>query len=96
MLKAELTFPPEIIKAIAFEVAEILKPILLNGNHETEDEILDIDEAAKILKVSKGQIYQWTNKTKYGLGKFPYFKTGKRLRFSKKELLDWLKSNKNG
>jgi excisionase family DNA binding protein len=95
-LKAELTFSPEIIKSIAFEVAEILKPMLLNGKHEADDEILDIDEAARILKVSKGQIYQWTNKAKHRLGNFPYFKTGKQLRFSRKELIEWLKSNKNG
>jgi excisionase family DNA binding protein len=95
-LKAEITFSPEIIKSIAFELAEILKPILLNGSPGAEDELLNTAEAAKLLKVCEGQIYQWTNKAKHGLGNFPYFKTGKQLRFSKKELIDWLKSNKNG
>ena len=95
-MKAELTFSPETIKSIAFEVAEILKPFLLNRSPEIEDEFLNTGETARLLKVSEDQIYQWVNKAKHGLGNFPYFKTGKQLRFSKKDLLEWLKSNKNG
>jgi excisionase family DNA binding protein len=93
---ARFELDSETINQLAFELAEILKPLLLNGMPGREDELLNTSEAAKLLRVGEGQIYQWTNKAKHGLGSFPYFKTGKQLRFSKKDLLEWLKSNKNG
>ncbi len=94
-MKAELTFSPETIKEIALEVAELLRPFLINSSGGEEDDLLNTAEVAKFLKVSEGQIYQWTNKSKHSLGDFPYYKTGKQLRFSKKELKQWLKSRKN-
>ena len=53
-MKAELTFSPETIKAIAFEVAEILKPILFNNVPGVADELLNTNEAAKLLKGERG------------------------------------------
>ncbi|MDP2755633.1 MAG: helix-turn-helix domain-containing protein [Nitrospirota bacterium] len=54
---------------------------------------MTIDETAKFLKTSKGQIYQWVNNSQHGLGTFPYQKAGKLLRFPKTEILKWMKSN---
>lgn len=82
------------IEAIAQRVAEILKPLLAgNGRTETEDTIFDVPGLAEFLKTSKGQIYQWTNSSQHGLGTFPFFKAGKQLRFSKAEILKWMKNN---
>ncbi|MBI3601000.1 MAG: helix-turn-helix domain-containing protein, partial [Nitrospinae bacterium] len=73
------------------QVAALLKPMLSgNGRHEGEDTLLTPTEAGKLLKVSKGQIYQWVNNSQHDCGNFPYYKAGKLLRFSKKALLQWL------
>jgi excisionase family DNA binding protein len=53
---------------------------------------MTINEAAKFLKTSKGQIYQWVNNAQHGLNDFPFLKAGRLLRFSKKALLKWLES----
>ncbi|MBI4377601.1 MAG: helix-turn-helix domain-containing protein [Nitrospinae bacterium] len=90
-MRAELTLPPELVKEIAKEVADILKPLLSNnGKYEGEDTLLTTKEAGRLLKVSKGQIYQWVNNSQHSCGDFPYYKAGKLLRFSKKALLQWL------
>ena len=92
-MKAELIFPPELIDEIADKVIEKLKPMLSgNGKHEADDTIMMIEETAKLIKTSKGQIYQWVNNSQHGLGSFPYYKAGKLLRFSKKAILKWLES----
>lgn len=84
----------EDIQAIATAVMDMLKPLLSgNGKHEIEETLMTIDEAAKFLKTSKGQIYQWVNNSQHGLGSFPYHKAGKLLRFSKAEIFKWMKSN---
>ena len=91
-MKTELE--PQDIEAIAQRVADILKPMFTrNGKPEDTDALMTIDETAKFLRTSKGQIYQWVNSSQHGLGTFPYYKAGKQLRFSKAELLKWLKSN---
>ena len=82
------------IEAIASAVMEMIKPLLsVNGKHDIEDTLMTIEEAAQFLKTSKGQIYQWVNNSQHGLGSFPYQKAGKLLRFSKTEILKWMKSN---
>jgi excisionase family DNA binding protein len=60
------------------------------------DQLLNVDEVATMLGKSKAQIYQWVNSASHGLSNFPYQKAGRSLRFSKKDIQKWLKSNKNG
>ncbi len=78
------------IEAIAQRVIELLEPVLSAKQSNSIDEILDINDASKFLKVSKEQIYQWVSNSKHGLGDFPYWKAGKQLRFSKKALINWM------
>jgi excisionase family DNA binding protein len=75
---------------------EMIRPMLQdNGQHEeAEDALLTIEEAARFLNTSKGQIYQWVNNSQHGLGTFPYHKAGKLLRFSKSEILKWMRNGK--
>lgn len=80
------------IDAIALRITEYLKPILA-CNQTVLDELLTVDELANFLKTSKAQIYQWTNQSQHGLCSFPYLKSGRLLRFSKKEIMTWLKNN---
>ena len=81
----------EDIQAIATAVMEMLKPMISgNGKREVEDTIMTIEETAKLIKSSKGQIYQWVNNAQHGLGSFPFLKAGKLLRFSKTAIMEWL------
>lgn len=86
-MKTELE--PEDIESIAQRVLELLMP-LLASNGKDEDELLDIESASKLLGTSKEQVYQWVSYAKHGLKPFPYLKSGKRLRFSKKDLIQWM------
>lgn len=81
------------IQAIAEKVVELLRPLIENNDKE-EDKLLDIEGASEVLGTSKAQIYQWVSNAKYGLKPFPYLKTGKRLRFSKKALIRWMNDNR--
>lgn len=54
--------------------------------------ILNIDEAAKFLGISKGYLYQLTS-----LGKIPHTKPlGKLIKFDRLELENWMRQNKTG
>ncbi len=97
-MKAELSFPPELVDLIADRVIEKLKPLLLP--QEQEDEILSIEATVKLIWDNKAdlikkrnQVYQWVNNSKYGLATFPYMKAGRSLRFSKNAVLQWMKNN---
>jgi excisionase family DNA binding protein len=90
-LKAELTFPPELVDLIADRVIKKLKPFL--QPQQLDDEILSIDEVAKLVGKKKDQIYQWVNNSKHGLATFPYLKAGRSLRFSKDAVLQWMKDS---
>lgn len=90
-MKAELTFPHELVDLIADRVVEKLKPLL--QPQQLEDSILTLDEASKLMGKSKDQLYQWVNNSRHGLGNFPYLKAGRSLRFSKNEIIKWMKNN---
>jgi excisionase family DNA binding protein len=91
IVKAELTFPLELVELIADRVIEKLKPLL--QPQQADDEILSLDDASKLMGNSKDQIYQWVNNSKHGLGTFPYMKAGRSLRFSKNAVLQWMKTS---
>lgn len=90
-MKAELHVPEEMIEAIADKVLEKLLPIL--NNPQKPDRYLDVSELATTIKKSKGQIYQWVNRSKHGLVNFPYLKVGRSLRFSLKDITEWMREN---
>jgi excisionase family DNA binding protein len=93
----KIQFEPEDIEEIARRVADCLKPLLVRDTGEClEDEILTVEQVSRLLKTSKGQIYQWVNNSQHGLGDFPYLKAGRLLRFSKKAVLQWLESTRKG
>ena len=93
-MKAEINIPQEFANLIADKIIEKLFPIL-EAWHEP-DQYLNVDELSEMLGKSKAQIYQWVDRASHGLYNFPYQKAGRSLRFSKKEIKNWLKSNKNG
>jgi len=87
-LKTELE--PQDIELIAQRVVELLRPLLSSNGKNEDDELLDVKQASKLLGTSKEQIYQWVSNAKYGLKPFPFLKSGKRLRFSKNNLMKWM------
>jgi len=92
----KVQFEPEDIDAIARGVAGYVKTLISDQgkNREPQDEVLTVEQAATLLKTSKAQIYQWVNNSQHGLGTFPYLKAGRLLRFSRREVLQWLKESK--
>ena len=93
-MKAELSIPQELVDQIADKVLQKMLPVL-EAWHEP-DQYLSVDELSVMLGKSKYQIYQWVDRASHGLSNFPYQKAGRSLRFSKKGIKEWLKSNKNG
>ena len=85
----KIDLEPQDVEIIVQRVIELLMPLLDSTGQE--DELLDIEGASKLLGTSKEQIYQWVSYAKHGLKPFPYLKAGKRLRFSKKDLIQWMK-----
>jgi len=84
--------PDELIDRIAERVLEKMLPALEEW-HEA-DQYLNIEDLSSMIGKSKDQIYQWVNRASHGLSDFPYQKAGRSLRFSKKEVKNWLKGNK--
>lgn len=85
-MKAELTIPDDMVKAIAQEVIAALKPALTHRKGE-EDAILTPDQLANLLGVSKGWIYEQA-----ALKAVPYHKLGKYLRFRRSAIEKWVDS----
>ncbi|HEX4373187.1 MAG TPA: helix-turn-helix domain-containing protein, partial [Puia sp.] len=54
-----------------------------------DKEIMSLLEATKFLNRSKQTIYQYTSRNE-----IPFYKMGKILNFSRKELVEWLESAK--
>ena len=85
-MKAEFTFPPEFVSAVAQEVAAALKPLLTARKGE-EDAILTPDQLADLLGVTKGWVYEQA-----ALKAIPYHKLGKYLRFKRLAIDRWMDS----
>ncbi len=79
-----------LIKDAIFDVVNQLK--LESKKAETESDEIDfvkISEAAKLIGFKKGYVYELCHKHK-----IPYHKVRGSLRFSKKELIDWIKAGR--
>ena len=86
-MKLEITIPPEIISAIAEEVASILKPMMnrLDAPKQT-DGLIGVAELSKYLGgVSKDWIYQRTAKNE-----IPFVKIGHLTKFRRSDIDRWL------
>jgi predicted DNA-binding transcriptional regulator AlpA len=77
------------IDAIANKVIEQIIPFIKSW--QEPDEMMDINQVSQLLKKSPDQIYQWVHSARHGLSDFPYQKAGRSLRFSRKDILQWMK-----
>jgi excisionase family DNA binding protein len=85
--------PFEIIIEKLNSIETLLKKPILNSNTElqnsTVDEIMDLEQVAKYIKLAKATIYGLTSSRK-----IPHFKRTKRLYFKKSEIEAWLTEHK--
>lgn len=83
---------PEAVANLSKEFSE-LKKLILNRTEpqptEPADELLNIQQTAELLQLSVPTIY-----SKVSRQEIPVMKKGKRLYFSKFEILDWIKSGR--
>jgi len=74
---------------IAHEVIRGLKPLLAEGQRKTqEDPLMDVKKLSVYLGVKEQWIYE-----RVSVNEIPFIRVGKHLRFRKKAIDDWLKSN---
>ena len=69
-------------------IEQLLQNINLNPQQET-DRLLTIEEAGQLIRLSVATIYGLVSRSE-----IPVSKKGKRLYFSKRELIEWAKSGR--
>ena len=69
--------------------ALVLKLYTVQPKEEPEADILNIKQAAKLLNLAQGTIYNKVNRKE-----IPYFKKGKKIYFSKAGLIAWIKEGR--
>jgi excisionase family DNA binding protein len=84
------TLEKEDIEAIATEVLNMVKPLLVS-NGGAEDTIFDVKGLAEYLRVEESWVYQ-----KIHSGELPHYKMGKYPRFRKSIIDDWLQQREKG
>lgn len=84
-----IAFTEEEIRQLANEISKLILPEIKKAI--VQDEILTFKEACKFLKCNKGWLYQ-----KVRFNEIPHIKTGKYLKFSKRDLVKWLEKNSTG
>lgn len=80
--------PDELREIIREELEVVLRKIDTKIEDPASD-VLSIEKAAELLKLSKTTIYGLVNRRS-----IPHSKKGKRLYFSKDDLIEWMKSGK--
>ncbi|MFD0764466.1 helix-turn-helix domain-containing protein [Mucilaginibacter lutimaris] len=79
---------PEVIRLL-FEKVELIEKVVINLQpaETTDNDLLNVEEAADFLKISTASLY-----TKVSRKELPYSKPGKRLYFKRSELQEWISS----
>jgi len=82
---------PEAVSNIADEIKEIKQLLLEQKNlpQPEHEQLLTIQEASEVLCLSIPTLYGYVHRAE-----IPVFKKAKRLYFSKKDLLDWIKQGR--
>ena len=83
---------PQVVQSICSKVNNIERILLSRleeSKAETEDKLLNVDEASELLRLEKSTVY-----SKVSRNELPVMKQGKRLYFSQRELTDYIKSGK--
>ena len=87
-MKAEITFPPELVESIADKVIEKLTPLITgNSKHENEDRVFTVEQLSNYIGLSK----QWIYNNKKNI---PHFNKKRKPLFRKSEIDRWLETFK--
>ena len=87
-MKAEITFPPELVESIADKVIEKLTPLITgNSKHENEDRVFTVEQLSNYIGLSK----QWIYNNKKNI---PHFNRKRKPLFRKSEIDRWLETFK--
>ena len=78
-----------VITTLVQKVESLESSIQNIKNTSDKDELLDIEELAEFLGKSKVTVYRLKHDKK-----IPYIKQGNRIYFLKKDVMEWLKSNR--
>jgi len=81
--------PPELEILIENTINKVLAKYLSAADNNLQDKILTIQEAGSLIHLATPTIYGLVHS-----GSIPHSKKGRRLYFSEKELLDWIKSGR--
>jgi len=81
------------IEIIAQRVVQLLKPLLSQANkgESANESIFTVETLAEYLKVDPTWVYKQVS-----LKALPYFKSGKYIRFRKRDIDKWLDSQTQG
>lgn len=79
----------ELSTLIEDSIRKVLAENPVSANDRASQDFLSIEEASKFLNLAKATVYTLTS-----AGKIPVIKKGKRLYFTKQELMDWLKKGR--
>lgn len=80
---------PEIRQLFRQELENYFASNTANSNQDEADQLLTIKQTAELLSLSVPTIYGLVSR-----GEIPHSKKGKRLYFSKQELLNWVKAGR--
>lgn len=84
---------PNAVTMLTKEVSDLKQLIIAKQeatpNPEKSDKLLTIDEVAKLLHLAKPTIY-----SKVSRNELPFMKRGKRLYFSRTEIMDFIKAGR--
>ncbi|MEC4005882.1 helix-turn-helix domain-containing protein [Flavobacterium sp. SUN052] len=78
------------IKVLAKQITENIKKAINPSETSSDDAFMTIDETAKLIKLAKSSIYGLVHQKK-----IPFNKVGKKLYFSKSDILQWISAGKN-
>lgn len=78
------------IKVLAERISENIKKAINQSESFIDNDIMTIDEAAKLIKLAKSSVYGLVHQKK-----IPFNKVGKKLYFSKAEILQWINNGKH-
>lgn len=70
---------------------DIFEKIDSSDSFQTENSILNVDEAADFMRCSRASVY---NRVRNGT--IPYIRNGGRVVFWKPDIIDWMKQNSCG
>ena len=84
------TLSEEGIKILAEQISENIKKAIAPSNTSIDEAFMTIIETAKLINLAKSSIYSLVHQKK-----IPFNKVGKRLYFSKVDILQWIKNGKH-